>query len=354
MKQHAMRWTAGLLAAILLLLVGAAAVTWVVDPCLYYRMPEKWQPVFFNERYQAAGLVKNVKADTVLIGSSMAANYRAGDIGKAFGGTGLRITLPDGYFQEFDQVIDLLFRSQNPERVVFSLDANILMRDDDGVGDSIPEYLYDRNPFNDVKYLFSKDSLYYCAYVHTANSKWHSGQTLDEGFTWDQNIWWSRETALGAYERPEPAEETLSEDAFFRDVDRNLAVVRSWIEAHPETKFDIFLPPYSILYWDKTARQGRTEAVFAALARTCDALTELDNVRFFGFLFDGEIVENLDYYCDYVHHSGEVSQLLLGKMAAGEGLLTAENWQETLANWKAFVVDYDYEKFWDSGEAPVT
>ena len=353
MNQHVKRWTAGLLAGLLLLLGAAAAVIYTVDPCLYYRMPDKWQPVFFNERYQAAGLVKNVRADTVLIGSSMAANYRAGDIGEAYGGTGLRITLPDGYFQEFDQVMDLLFRSQTPERVVFALDANILMRDDDGVGDSMPEYLYDRNPFNDVKYLLSKDSLYYCAYVHTANTQWHSGQTLDEGFTWDKTVQWGRETTLGAYERPELAAEPLPADAFFRDVDRNLAVVLSWIDQHPETQFDVFLSPYSILYWDKTARQGRTEAVFAALERTCDALTGLDNVRLFGFLFDQEIVTELDHYCDYVHHSGEVSRRLLDKLAAGEEQLTAENWRETLANWKAFVVDYDYEIFWDSGEHPV-
>lgn len=352
MKHSYLRWACGLLAALLLLLGGTAAVTYTVDPCLYYRMPDQWQPVFFNERYQAAGLVKNVKADTVLIGSSMAANYRAGDIGEAFGGTGLRVTLPDGYFQEFDQVMDLLFRSQNPKQVVFGLDANILMRDDSGVGDSMPKYLYDRNPFNDVKYLLSKDTLYYCAYVQKANTVWNSGQTLDEGFTWDKGIWWSRQTALGAYERPELAAKAMPEDAFFRDVDRNLAVVESWIAEHPETQFDIFLPPYSILYWDKTARQGRTDAVFAALERTCRELTELENVRLFGFLFDREIVENLDNYCDYVHHSGEVSHKLLGKLAAGEEQLTAENWQETLANWKAFVVHYDYEKFWNGGEEP--
>ena len=43
---------------------------YVVDPCLYYRVPDKWQPVLFNERYQMAGLAKNVEADTVLVGTS--------------------------------------------------------------------------------------------------------------------------------------------------------------------------------------------------------------------------------------------------------------------------------------------
>ena len=32
---------------------------------------------------------------------------------------------------------------------------------------------------------------------------------------------------------------------------------------------------------------------------------------------DGEIVEDLDNYCDYIHHSGDVSDTLLRKIAAG-------------------------------------
>lgn len=77
MKQAYRRWVCGLLACILALLAVCGAVVYVVDPCLYYRVPDKWQPVLFNERYQMAGLAKNVEADTVLVGTSMAANYRS-------------------------------------------------------------------------------------------------------------------------------------------------------------------------------------------------------------------------------------------------------------------------------------
>ena len=76
MKQAYRRWVCGLVAAVAALLALCAAVVYIVDPCLYYRMPEHWEPVFFSERYQAAGLAKNVEADTVLVGTSMAANYR--------------------------------------------------------------------------------------------------------------------------------------------------------------------------------------------------------------------------------------------------------------------------------------
>ena len=346
MKQAYRLWACGLLAGMMLLLALCAAVVYTVDPCFYYRIPDKWQPIFFSERYQGAGLAKNVQADTVVMGSSMAANYRASRVEKTFGGTAVRITIPDGHFSEFDKVMEVLFRSQTPKRVLFALDMNILIRDESGLTNAMPEYLYNENPLDDIKYLLNKDTLYYSVYVLAANG-WGSGQTLDEGFTWDKGIWWNHATALDNYERPETAAEQVPDDAFFDNVDANLEVVESWLNEHPETEFDLFFSPYSILFWDKTARKGQTDAVFAAMERVCQTLLPHENVKLYGLLMDREIVDNLDHYCDYVHHSGEVCGMVLSKIAADEDRLTAENTEETLANWREFVVNYDYDKFWD-------
>lgn len=346
MKQVYKRWVCGILGGILLLLLGCAAVVWYVDPCLYYRMPDKWQPIFFSERYQGAGLAKNVPADTVLVGTSMAANYRASEVGETFGGSAVRITIPDGYLSEFDKVMDVTFRNQDPERVVFILDLNILVRDESGVTDAMPEYLYNSSVVDDAKYLLNKDTLYYSFYVLMANG-WGEGQSLDDSFTWDEGIWWNHMTALDNYTRPELVAEPFPYDAYRMTANANLNVVERWVRAHPETQFDIVIPPYSILFWDKTARLGQTDAMLDALRQAADLLTGFENVNLYGFLLDREIVENLDNYCDYVHHSGDVCGVVLDKLAAGEGLLTAENIEETLANWREFVVNYDYEKFWD-------
>ena len=169
MKQAYRRWVCGLLACILALLAVCGAVVYVVDPCLYYRVPDKWQPVLFNERYQMAGLAKNVEADTVLVGTSMAANYRSSWIQETFGTSAVRLTIPDGYYSEFDQVMNVLFRTQEPERVIFGLDVNTLIRDESGVTAAMPDYLYNANPLDDIQYLLNKDTLYYSAYTLLSN-----------------------------------------------------------------------------------------------------------------------------------------------------------------------------------------
>ncbi|MFR5405519.1 MAG: hypothetical protein ACLTG0_09065 [Oscillibacter sp.] len=109
-----------------------------------------------------------------------------------------------------------------------------------------------------------------------------------------------------------------------------------------------FLPaPVQHLFWDKVIREGRTEAVFAAIRQAGQTLLQYDNVKFYGYLMDPEIVTNLDNYCDYIHHSGGVCREILAMLQREEGRLTEENLEETLANWREFVVHYDYDQFWD-------
>lgn len=346
MKKAYRRWACGLLAGVAALLLLCGAVVYTVDPFCYYRIPDRWQPVFFSERSQAAGLARNSGADTVLLGSSMSANYRASWVEELWGGKAVRLTLPDGYLSEFDAALRTAMRHHEVERVIFVMDANILRRDESGKTDAMPMYLYNEDPVDDAAYLLNKDALYYSAFVLMSNQRGGIAP-VDEAFTWDGNIWWNHMTALENYTRPEPTAEPLAAEAWLEAVDANLTVVEQWLRENPDTEFIVLLPPYSILYWDKTIRLGETDAVFAMLERAGERLLAYDNVALYDFLMEPEIVENLDHYCDYIHHSGQVCRDILRRIADGEDELTAENLHETLDGWREYVVGYDYEKFWD-------
>ncbi|MCI2056979.1 MAG: hypothetical protein LKJ86_07515 [Oscillibacter sp.] len=339
------RFTAGLLAVALLILTACAAFVWAVDPCFYYHGTENMGAVFFNERYQDAGIAKNTDADTVILGTSMVANYRVSHIENTFGGTAVKLTIPDGYLSEFDAVMNVEWRYHNPKRVIFGLDTNILIRDEREKTDAMPAYLYNANPLDDAKYLLNKDTLYYGVYRLMSN-RWGTTQKVDDAYTWDGTVWWNHATALDNYDRPEISGKTLPADAYLENVSANLAIVERWLESHPDTEFDIFFPPYSILYWDKQVREGNVDAVFAALDTAFDTLLRYNNVNLFYFPSDEAIVTNLDNYCDYIHHSGAVCDKLLECMAAGEHQITRDNAKKMLADWKDFVVHYDYEPYW--------
>ena len=65
-----------------------------------------------------------------------------------------------------------------------------------------------------------------------------------------------------APEMPEEAEQEMAEDAFVSGIRANLDVnILPYVEAHPETEFVFWYPPYSILYWNDVMRQKELDAV---------------------------------------------------------------------------------------------
>lgn len=340
------RWAAGLLAAVCALLALCAAAVYAADPCYYFRPPENGRGVFFNERYQNAGLARNTPADTVVLGTSMAANFRPSHVAAIFGGTAVKLTVPDGYLSEFSTVLQPVWRAKTPKRVLFGLDANILIRDESGLTGALPAYLYDETPLNDAKYLLNKDALFYSVYA--LREARGGGTDVDDAFSWDATTWWNHQTALANYDRPELADTAAPTDAYLANARANARVVLGWAAAHPDTEFDVFFPPYSMLYWDKVTRLGQRDAVLAAVDAAVGLLLTGDNVRVFFPMGDAELAANLDNYCDYIHCSGDAADAVAKKIRAGDGeIKNAAQWTQTLSSWREFVINYPYDQYWD-------
>ena len=335
------QWFLRTLAIVLAVLTLCAAVNIAADPFFYYRWDADGEGVFFNERYQSAGIARHAEVDTLLLGTSMVSNFRASYVEKTFGGTAAKISIPDGRFEEFTQILDTVYRKHSPQRVIFSLDPNIMVRDESALKNELPKYLYDGNPFNDLQYVLNKDTLMYSAFSLLSKSR-GDAVSCDEAFTWDQNAGFSTNFVLVSYDRPEKAETEKLRSAFSENVAKNLSYVVSWAEEHPETEFIIYIPPYNILYWDKTARNGETDAVFGALQQCFETLLPIENVRLCQFL-NLEMVIHCSYYNDYIHFSGLGAQEVLKAMESGEYDVTQENMVETLRAVRTFQQEYDYE-----------
>ena len=328
---------------LLALLVAWGSFVYAVDPALYFRPERGGRAVFFSERWQFAGLIRRAEADTLLLGTSMAANYLESDIEAAFGGgRALRVTIPDGYYSEFDQVLELAFRVHPPRRVIWLIDLNTLVRSDAGATGSLPSFLYDETPYNDFRYLLSREGLYYGAYALLGRG---AAVPASEAFVTDSKEYWSHIEALEQYERPEVSGTELPRDAFYPDLQENLARLKRWADAYPETEFLFAFSPYSMLFWDKVTRLGEREAMLGALMTAAETLSQIPNARVFGPIVQREVVGNLDLYCDYIHHSAEGARMVLGGIASGATAISAGD----LRAWEAFLRDFDFEKYYNPG-----
>lgn len=301
---------------------------------------------FNNQRYQMAGLIRHQEYSAVVMGTSMVANFRASWFTEGLGEETLKITFPDGWISEFDTALRLAFRTHpGLKRVYFCLDPNILIRPDSQRTVELPWYLYNLNPLDDVEYLLNADT-----YQEAMRSFLRRGTDemvpLDDAFLWTGSHGFSRAWALVSYPRPEVSEAVLPDDAFLDAVAENLDVVCRWFEEFPDVEFVVWFPPYSILYWDKTTREGTADAVLTAVEAAGERLLEYDNLELYSFLYSKPITV-LDYYADHIHCSGGVTYWQTQCMLTGDYRFTAEGLRAQLKTLRDFVHAYDFEALFD-------
>ena len=267
------------------------------------------------------------KLDLLLAGSSTAENYNNHWFDEAFSCRTVKAIKSSGTCADLKFYMEEAFATHDLKNVFYSLDLFALDGDPETnfVNDSMPLYLYDRNPFNDVKYLFNKDVLFEdIPYLLAMN---FSG--YDDGMSY--NFWqyktFSEEEARKHYEQSEEIAPMQEPSEWQARVEENIGLLTDMVKKHPETEFYFFLPPYSELWWDSVYRSGQTEEYLYARQAAMEALIAYDNVQIYDFQTDEDIILNLDYYMDPIHFSADVNQFIVVKAKEADTayLVTKEN-----------------------------
>src|SRR4029077_12404955 len=85
------------------------------------------------------------------------------------------------------------------------------------------------------------------------------------------------------------------------------------ISRHPDVRFDIYLPPYSILQW--VAMRDISPATLASVydfsAYLCRRLVAFPNVRLYDFRSLREVTHDLNNYSDVIYHSPAIDLAIL-------------------------------------------
>jgi len=335
---------AALLGAALLLCGAAGLVAWA-DPLLTVgTLEEGGTALFINERYELAGLIRRQEYSNLVMGTSLAANFRASWFSDWLGSKTLKVAIPDGRLEEFDTALDLAYRTHETiERVYFGLDPNVLIRADQH--SELPEYLYNDNALDDLQFYFNAESL--ALAVKSLLPGEGAESPLDEAYVWDRDHTFSRAAALESYPRPEAAPEALPADAYLAAAQANMDVICGWARAHPGTQFIVWFPPYSILYWDQANRLGTAEAVLSAIEYACGRLFSCDNVTVISLLNAQDVITNLNCYTDHIHFSGGTAAWISRKLLAGEWRYYPHSYPGQVNELREFVSNYDYDAIFE-------
>ncbi len=301
------------------ILAGLCALAvYVFDPFYHYHKPWFSLKAVLNEKeYQVVGSLQHFEYDSVLVGSSVVENNDNAWYDEAFGGTTIKAVRSYGGVADLVWYLNIAFEEQEVRQVFFNLDPASLTQEAETTFEAsgCPMYLYDENPFNDVKYLFNKTVLLEKIPYEIAQSL--SGD-YNEGlsYNWAEGKDFSENGVLTHYVRKRQVTQMLPADAKKTQLEANLALLTQVIEAHPETQFYFFIPPYSMIWWDDAIRNGLQEVYLYDEERVAETLLQYDNVKFYDFQNMTETVTDLNRYMDTVYFDPQANYEICQAMAA--------------------------------------
>ena len=198
----------------------------------------------------------------------------------------------------------------------------------------MPEYLYDDDLFNDTAYWFNHSVLarYIPQCLKTLGQS--DPDQRDTMYMWGDLYEYGKEAALRYVtitgetveqgDLPEVPE--LSQQSGL-NVYSNLL---PFIEAHPDTEFIVFFPPYSLVQWVDFYQQGTMIYHLEQKEAVIRILLGYDNVKIYDFQAELDWVTDLDNYIDAWHYGPWINDAIVERVAAGENRIT--DWAQAREN----------------------
>lgn len=350
-------WLVAMFVLLIVLLSVAGGIVVYVDPYFHYHGPQS--SLYYelnNERSQNDGIIKRFDYDGMIIGTSMAENFKTSDAEELFGGTFIKVPFAGGtYKEQNDNIANAIAANPDLKVVIRSLDYAYLMDEPDRLRDDLgeyPYYLYDNNPFNDVNYIFNKEILFDICIpmIEDAISGKPGGITsFDDYSNWMDEASFGPEAVLGDRTEFAPA---MSMEPLLDDMKENVKEnitqnVTDLAKANPDVEFYYYLTPYSIAWWGSQNEDGIVRRWIQAEQYAIELMLECDNIHLYSFNNEFDMVTNLDNYRDECHHGDWINSQILAWMYAGTDELTKENYQDYINEELNYYLSFDYNSLFD-------
>ena len=354
---------------IFLIAVCMGLIVWA-DPFFHYHAPN---PKFYyrmdgGERYLNDGIARNFTYDAIVTGSSMTENFKTTDVDRIFSVHAVKLPFSGASFKEINDNLKTALDTHPEVKLVIRgldytmlLDAPDLMRTDLG---SYPGYLYDRNIWNDTRYVLNKDVL--CNYTlpmlfDRIGGRKGGHKSFDEYAAWYEQY---REKFGAGYvlaghthsnapasETPKDADnKTALEQGSFswltaeeqENIRRNIEEnVTSLAAEHPETEFAYFYTPYSSAFWADLNDAASIPKMLEAEELATQLILEEPNIRLYSFN-NCAFTDDLANYHDALHYGPWINTRILEAIKKEEYRLTEENVAEYLREERIHRLTFDY------------
>lgn len=346
------RWTLVFGGTVFALVVLLIALVVFVDPFFHYHAPLEGYPYLIdNQLSQNPGMAEHMEYDSVLLGSSMTVNFEADWFSELMGLDLIKLPYNGAYPRDIYNIMECVDKSGQPLQAVFwGVDLASYTGSVEETKYPLPEYLYDDIAFNDWEYWLNKQVL-----LDYILKPLFSGDGPTDLSSVYNSHWWmvnfyGKETVLDSYKRPEElaavqVDKTAYTQALLANLETNIAPL---LENHPDTKFVIFYPPYSILFWYDYLAAGQLDAVLEEYRVSMEWFLGYDNVEVYYFQNMPEVITNLDNYADISHHNQKINRYMAECFTNGTYQVGTGEYEAVLEDMRKLIEGYDYHSLWEA------
>lgn len=348
-KEWILIWSVSVLTALSI----AGFQVYKIDPFFHYHKPllnHYFYPLN-NQRSQNDGIIKNFEYNSLITGTSLTENFRTTEADKLFGRNFIKVPFSGASYKEInDNITVALKNNANLKTIIRCLDmgsflhASDFMRLDLGI---YPTYLYDDNPFNDVKYLLNKDIIFGRTYQMVINRDikgFKPGITsFDDYSRWQNRYKFGIKTVIpkGLIVKNTNQIHLTSDDKVKIKKNIELNVIKIAAE-YPDVDFYYFYSPYSIVAWNDWKNKGVLYKVLEAEKYITELIVPQRNIHLFSFNHRTDITTDLNHYKDGSHYATWINSLMLKWMRDGKYQLTEDNYSARLKKEYDFYTTFDY------------
>lgn len=340
----------------------AGALVVYVDPFFHYHSPLKGFPYLVdNQLSQNPGMAAHMEYDSVILGSSMTVNFQTSWFKELMGLNTIKLSYSGAFPKDQANIMDIIFedssdnalgsgeyKKKKVKKVFLGVDVITYTGSVDETKYPIPEYLYDDNYLNDIKYLLNKDVI--LNYILRPIADPDPTDLSNVYASWWTEEYYSQEWVLHNYTSPKQVKEETLPEAYVMSTEKNLAAnICPYIEENPETEFVVFFPPYSILFWNDVLRENHLEATMEEYRYIANRLNAYENVKLYFFPDQEEIICDLNNYADYSHYHPRYNRYMTECFASGECLVAkkgekGKGIEDYLLHMREIVENFDYEE----------
>ena len=315
------------------LLTASALSVFLIDPFFHFHKPWFGLAAYQNDKeYQIPGVLDNLDYGSVLLGSSVVMSVDTGVLEARYASGTVKAVANTAPAPVLAEYLRRAFKSHDLDYVFYGMDVFSFYSDPDNEGTpSDVEYLENENPFDDVWYLWNGQILVEkipnMLRMSNGAYTWGKAYSFNEGEPAGPDLVLARYEPTGLVEVEQEPWENAS-----GLVMKNLNYLGEIIEAHPETEFIFFLPPYPIVYWDRAYNRGLLDSYEQTLRVCITELLKYGNAKVYATRFNEEsLITDMYQYMDDIHGAAAVTDQLAWDIGDPSMEITMENYEDEIA-----------------------